>query len=383
MPIPIPNRDKFPQTRDYTYLNTAAEGLLSTDTQEALAEYVRAKARGSVNRPKLYEVEAATIDLATKFLGVPEGSVTFLANATEALNLLANSLDWREGDEVVITDLEFPSNVVTWLRLANKGVRLHVVNADGGLIRLDDITSRITSRTKLVSVSQVSYKSGTQLPYLKQLGEEAHRAGALFCVDATQALGRVPVGVDNVDYLVASSYKWLFTPHGLGITYCSPDLLERLTPATAGWYGVPDIFTPDRFERFEYKPGAARFAAGMPNFSSIYALRASLTYLSEIGVARLDDSLRPIVQKMRGGLADIGLKLLTPDDPAYHSGIVAFLHPQAAEIGEKLAEQDIIVWANDGRVRSAVHLYNEEFEVDRYLEAVAKIVERKPVSATS
>ena len=164
------------------------------------------------------------------------------------------------------------------------------------VIRLEDITSRLTARTKLVSVSQVSYKSGTQFPYLKELGAEAHKAGALFCVDATQALGRVPVGVDNVDYLVASSYKWLFTPHGLGITYCSPELLERLTPATAGWYGVPNIFTPDRFERFEYKPGAARFAAGMPNFSSIYALRTSLKYLTEIGVAHLDESLRVVFE---------------------------------------------------------------------------------------
>ena len=383
MPIPIPSKENFPQTREYTYLNTAAEGLLSTDTQQALADYVRAKAKGSINRPKLYEVEADTVDLVTEFLGAPQGSVTFLANATEGLNLLANSLDWQEGDEVVITDLEFPSNVITWLRLANKGVRLKVVDAVGGLIRLEDITSRFNSRTKLVSVSQVSYKSGTQLPYLAELGDEARRAGALFCVDATQALGRVPVGVDNVDFLVASSYKWLFTPHGLGITYCSPGLLERLTPATAGWYGVPNIFTPDRFERFEYKPGAARFAAGMPNFSSIYALRASFRYLSEIGVAHLDKSLRPIVQKMRSGLVDLGLELLTPEDPAYHSGIVSFLHPAAKQIGEELAEQDIIVWANDGRVRSAVHLYNEESEVDRYLEAVAGIMEENPLPAVS
>lgn len=376
MPISIPTKDKFPQTREYTYLNTAAEGLLSTDTQEALAEYTRAKSRGSINRPKLYEVEAETVGLATEFLGAPVGSVTFLANATEGLNLLANSSEWEEGDEVVITDLEFPSNVITWLRLKEKGVRLEVVEADRGMIRIEDITSRLTERTKLVSVSQVSYKSGTQLPYLAELGAEAHRAGALFAVDATQALGRVPVGVENVDFLVASSYKWLFTPHGLGITYCSPELLDRLTPATAGWYGVPNIFTPDRFESFEFKDGAARFAAGMPNFPTIYGLRASLKYLLEIGVGHLDASLAPLVQKMRSGLVDLGLNLLTPDDPAYQSGIVAFLHPAAQEIGSELASQDVIVWANDGRVRSAIHLYNDEAEVDRYIAAVGGILER-------
>ena len=376
MPISIPTKDKFPQTREYTYLNTAAEGLLSTDTQEALTEYTRAKARGSVNRPKLYEVEAETVGLATEFLGAPDGSVTFLANATEGLNLLANSLAWEEGDEVVITDLEFPSNVITWLRLKEKGVRLEVVEADRGMIRLEDITSRITERTKLVSVSQVSYKSGTQLPYLAELGAETHRAGALFTVDATQALGRVPVGVENVDFLVASSYKWLFTPHGLGITYCAPELLDKLSPATAGWYGVPNIFTPDRFEHFEFKEGAARFAAGMPNFPTIYGLRASLKYLLEIGVSHLDASLAPLVGKMRSGLVDLGLELLTPEEQAYQSGIVAFLHPKAQEIGSALADRDVVVWANDGRVRSAIHLYNDESEVDRYLSSVAEILEK-------
>ncbi len=376
MTVSIPIKDKFPQTRDYIYLNTAAEGLLSTDSQEALLEYARAKAKGSINRPKIYQMEAETVGLATSFLSAPKDSVTFLANATEGLNLLANSMDWAQGDEVVITDLEFPPNVITWLRLRERGVRLEVVKSAGGMIRLEDITSRIAPRTKLVSVSQVSYKSGTQLPYLKELGDEVHQAGAVFAVDATQALGRVPVGVENVDFLVASSYKWLFTPHGLGITYCSPQLLERLTPATAGWYSVPNIFTPDRFERFAFKEGAARFVSGMPNFSSIYALRSSLEYLLEIGVAHLDESLAPLVQKMRTGLAGLGLELLTPEDPAYHSGIVSFVHPAAKEIGTALAGQDIIVWANDGRVRSAIHLYNDESEVDRYVMAVGRILNK-------
>lgn len=376
MTVSIPTKDKFPQTREYTYLNTAAEGILSTDSQEALLEYARAKAKGSVNRPKLYQMEAETVGLTASLLNAPKDSVAFLANATEGLNLLANSMDWAQGDEVVITDLEFPSNVITWLRLGERGVRLEIVEAAGGMIRLEDIASRITPRTKLVSVSQVSYKSGTQLPYLKKLGDEVHQAGAVFAVDATQALGRVPVGVENVDFLVASSYKWLFTPHGLGITYCSPQLLERLTPATAGWYGVPNIFTPDRFERFTFKEGAARFVSGMPNFSSIYALRASLKYLLEVGVGHLDESLAPLVQKMRTGLVDLGLELLTPEDPAYQSGIVSFLHPAAHEIGAALATQDIIVWANDGRVRSAIHLYNDESEVDRYVLAVGGILDQ-------
>ncbi len=370
----VPNKEKFPLTRECTYLNTAAEGLLSTDCQEALAAYVRDKSRGSLGRPALYAKERDTVALTAKLLGTSPDSVAFLANATEGVNLLVNSLEWREGDEVLITDLEFPSNVLPWLRLKDRGVTVRVLRSEAGVLRLEDFTAQLSPATKVVSVSLVSYKSGTRLPFVGQLAGEAHRAGAILCLDATQAMGRVPVPLEGVDYMVASSYKWLFTPHGLGITYCAPGLLERIQPATAGWYGVPNIFTPDRFERFEYKLGAARLCSGMPNFPSIFALNASLRYLLDIGVDRLDEALRPIVGRMRDGLADLGLELLTPADPAFQAGIVAFAHPDATGIGPALAEHNIVVWANDGRVRAAIHLYNEPAEVDRYLTTLERVI---------
>ena len=372
----IPNKEKFPQTREFTYLNTAAEGLLSTDCENALATYVRHKSTGSLGRPAVYAMEHETVALTADLLGVSPDSVVFLANATEGVNLLANSLDWVEGDEVLITDLEFPSNVLPWLRLKDQGVDVRVVRSEAGALSLEDFTSQLSASTKVVSVSLVSYKSGTRIPFINRLAEEAHRAGAILCLDATQGLGRVPVPLNGVDYMVASSYKWLFTPHGLGITYCAPSLLERMRPATAGWYGVPNIFTPDRFERFEYKPGAARLASGMPNFPSIFALRASVTYLLEIGVERIEEALRPMVTRMRDGLANLGLELLTPADPDFQAGIVSFAHPDATRIGPALAEDGIIVWANDGRVRSALHIYNEPEEVERYLTAVERLIKQ-------
>ncbi len=100
----------------------------------------------------------------------------------------------------------------------------------------------MSSRTRLVSVSAVSYKTGTRVPFLAELAGVAHRHGAYFCVDATQALGRVPVPLDGVDFLVSSSYKWLLGTHGLGITYIAPALRERLEPGTAGWFSLDAIF---------------------------------------------------------------------------------------------------------------------------------------------
>jgi len=297
-----------------------------------------------------------------------------LANTSDALNLLANSLLWESGDEVLITDLEFPSNVLAWLRLKRFGVRVEVIRAENGIVRLEDFTGRLSRRTRVVSVSQVSYKTGTQLPFLPALAQEVHRAGGLFCVDATQALGRVPVAVDGADYLAASSYKWLLGTHGVGVVYLAPSLRERLEPGAAGWYSVDDLFRPDRFETFTYKQGAGRLQSGMPNFPAYFALRAGLECLLAAGIERLDRELRPVVAELREGLESLGLPLLTPAGPEYASGIVSFAHNRGEEIAATLAQRDVVVWGGDGRVRVSVHLYNDAEDIQRCLTALKEVM---------
>jgi cysteine desulfurase/selenocysteine lyase len=363
----------FPRSREVAYLDTAAEGLPPQSTQEAFARYYEAKATGTPGRRRLFAEESEVQQLAGRLLGTRGDRVALLSSASEGLNRLAASIAWQPGDEVLIDDLEFPSNVVVWLPLRDRGVVLRVVPSRDGVLCPEDFTARIGPRTRVVSVSQVSYKTGTQLPFLSELSREARRAGALFCVDATQALGRVPVGVTGVDYLVASSYKWLLGVHGLGIVYLSPELEERLTPAAVGWYSIRDLFTPERFETFSYKSGAARLLLGMPNFPAVYALREGLEYLLAVGVERIESALRPLVRKLRSGLEDRGFALLTPAGPEFASGILSFAQADAENTGAKLEREGVIVWAGDGRVRMSVHLYNDESDIDRLFGALDRV----------
>ncbi|HWQ53012.1 MAG TPA: aminotransferase class V-fold PLP-dependent enzyme [Bryobacteraceae bacterium] len=367
----------FPQAEAVAYLDTAAEGLPFPGCEEALACYCRDKSLGTPGRARMQETEDEARALAASLLGAEPQNVALVASASEGLNLLANSLPWQSGDEVVLTDLEFPSNVLAWLRLRDRGVHLRLVETKRGTVSPAEFAQAITPHTRMVTVSQVSYKSGTQIRFLPALAELAHRVGACLCVDATQALGRVPVSVDGVNYLVASSYKWLLAHHGVAVVYISPALRDRLAPGAVGWYSVHDIFTPDRFTRFELRPGAEALVCGMPNFPSIYSLRASLRYLLEIGPARIDAALAPLVRKLREGLCALGLELLTPAAPEFASGIVSFEHPASEEIGAALAAQGVVVWAGDGRVRASVHLYNRESDIDRYLTVLASILESR------
>jgi selenocysteine lyase/cysteine desulfurase len=369
-----PYKPLFPRAQQVTYLDTAAEGLPPLAADDALEAYWREKSLGTPGRRRLYEEQQQAECAAAKLLGVAPGDVALLANASEALNLLANSLAWQAGDEVLLTDLEFPSNVLVWLRLKRLGVRVHVISSRGGVVALEDFTSRLSRRTRVVSVSQVSYKTGTRLPFLRDLAAESHRAGALFCVDATQALGRVPAPVQGVDYLVASSYKWLLGTHGLGVVYLSPRLREILQPATAGWYSVEEIFRPDRFETFTPKPGAGRLQPGMPNFPACFTLRAGIECLLSVGVEHLHQELGPVMARLRQGLEDLGLPLLTPAQPEYASGIVSFAHADAKHVAAALERENVIVWGGDGRVRLSAHLYNDHEDASRCLAALKAVL---------
>ena len=363
------NKTRFPGTQDVTYLDTAAEGLPPCSFSDALQAYARDKNLGTPGRQRLHEVEREVIGSAGRLLGTSPEDIVLLSSASEGLNLLANSPHWRPG-EVLISDLEFPSNVVPWLRLRPQVVSLNVIPTERGSIRIEDYLSRMTAATRLVSVSQVSYKSGTQIPFLRELSQEVHRRGALLCVDATQALGRVPVSVEGIDFLVSSSYKWLLGSHGLAVVYVAPALREHLTASTAGWYSIQDLFTPDRFESFSHKHGAAALATGMPNFPAIYALREGLNTILMEGPDRIHAALRPLVQYLRQGLEDRGFDLLTPADPQFASGIVSFAHENPKWLGAQLARQGVVVWTGDGRVRVSIHLYNDRSDVDRFFAAL-------------
>jgi selenocysteine lyase/cysteine desulfurase len=371
--LQVMNKQLFPLASEVCYLDTAAEGLPPLTSRAALMSYWQEKSRGTPGRTRLFEEQVDTEHAVAKLLGTSADNVALLASASEALNLLANSIDWRPGDEVLISDLEFPSNVVVWLRLKQIGVRLVVIPTQGGILRLEDWTSRLSRRTRVVSASQVSYKTGTQIPFMSALAEEAHRAGALFCVDATQALGRVPVSVQGIDYLVASSYKWLLGIHGLGVVYMSPDMREQLQPGTAGWYSVENLFHPRRFETFTPKRCAGQLQSGMPNFPALFALKTGIDCLLSVGVERLDRELRPLVKRLRDGLAEQGLALLTPAAPEFASGIVSFACDEPEEKAAWLADQNVIVWGGDGRIRISLHVYNDQADVDRCLNAIATI----------
>jgi cysteine desulfurase/selenocysteine lyase len=375
-------KSMFPRAAEVAYLDSAAEGLPLPSGEEALQLYFALKSKGSPGRKQLHEEERAACRALARLLNGREEDIALVASVSDALNIFANSLEWRDGDEVVVSDMEFPSGVLCWLRLERLGVRLRVVPTRRGMISLDDFSRVIGPSTRVVCASHVSYKTGTCIPFLADLGRLAHRHGALLAVDATQSLGRVPVCLDEVDFLVASSYKWLLGVHGLGVAWLSGAARDRLSPGALGWYSLDKLFTPDRFTSYHAKAGTRWMMCGMPVLPSICVMRRCAEFLLETGVAKIERELRPVVEALRSGLVKLGRDVLTPPGPEYASGIVSFAHPECERIGAALEREGVIVWSGDGRVRASVHLYNDGGDVDRLLRVLAGLTREEAACTT-
>jgi selenocysteine lyase/cysteine desulfurase len=359
-------RRDFPSLEGVTYLNTAAEGIPPLAVGEALAQYFRDKQRGMEGRDAHFAELLAAKTLVAEFYGLTAEEIAICSCSSEAFNLAALALRLRDGDEVVINDLDFPAGATPWLQ-ADCPATVKLWRAREGALRVEDLVPLLSSKTRLVTTSLVSFFNGFRLP-LAPVAEAVRRnSPALFAVDVTQALGRIPLDLRDVDLIVSSTHKWILASHGGGLVGVPKARAAEWQVPAGGWYHLQDAFGPERFEKAVSQHGAAGFAVGMPNFPAIYAIRAGLAYLRDVGVEAIDKVTRPLVLDCLERIARLPVELLTPRDPECVAGIIAFRHPQAEALHGRLRKKNIHVMHHAGRLRIALHGYNTRADVDLLL----------------
>jgi selenocysteine lyase/cysteine desulfurase len=362
-----PSRQKdFPSLAGRTYLNTAAEGVPPLPVQEALNQYFRDKQLGMDGRDAHFVQWEAAKALVAEFYGLSAAEVGICSCSSEAYNLAAMALRLKAGDEVVINELDFPAGATPWLQ-ADCPATVKVWRAKQGALRIEDLVPLLGPKTRLVTVSLVSFFNGFMLRLDELLAAVRRHSPALVAVDATQALGRIPLDLAGVDLIVSSTHKWILASHGGGLVGVPKARAGDWTAPAGGWFNLEDAFGPARFERAVSRAGAASFTVGMPNFPAVYAIRAALDYIRGVGVAAIDRAARPLVLACLEGLCQLPVELLTPNEPEHVAGILAFRHPQAEALHRHLHAQNIHVMSHAGRLRIALHGYNTMGDVERLL----------------
>jgi cysteine desulfurase / selenocysteine lyase len=334
----------------------------------------------------------AARDKVAAFIGAPSrDEVIFTKNASEALNLVANTLAWARGDlevgpgdEVLITQMEHHSNIVPWQLLTErKGATLRWFGiTEDGRLDLSGIDDLITERTKVVSLTWVSNMLGTVNP-VAEIAARAHAVGALVVLDASQAVPQLPVDVaaSGADLVAFTGHKCV-GPTGIGVLWGRREVLDGLPPFLGGGEMIETV----RMEGSTYAPIPHKFEAGTPPIVEAVGLGAAVDYLAHIGMEAVHAHEQAITAYALEGLATVsGLTVLGPLDAASRGGAIAFeldgVHPH--DVAQVLDSQGIAVRAGhhcakpaharfgvQSSTRMSSYLYTTPAEIDALVEGL-------------
>lgn len=369
-------RELMPITKKWAYFDHSAVGPLSGPAARLLADWaVEAAEEGDTRWPEWDRQIGRNRQTAAAMIGASTEEVALAHSTTEGINFVAEGLDWREGDNVVVLADEFPSNLFPWQHQASRGVETRLVPTDLGRIDVDALRDACDRRTRVVSLSWVGYAHGYR-QNLDRLAQLTHDAGALFFVDAIQALGVFPIDVSQtpVDFLAADGHKWMLGPEGAGVAFIRREHLERLRPLGVGWNSVEN---PADFGKSELriKATAARYEGGTPNTPGMLAFGESLRMLTAQPTADLAAAVLDITDYLCERLESIGVQVASrraaePDGHDSRSGIVAADVPEPVAARRRLLEAGVVTSVRGGRLRMAPHAYTSYDDVDRLIEAL-------------
>ncbi|MDX1588836.1 MAG: aminotransferase class V-fold PLP-dependent enzyme [Oleiphilaceae bacterium] len=370
---------EFPQSGDLCYLNHAAVAPWPRVARDAVMAFATENTlRGAADYPRWLKVEQSLRHNLAGMINAPSvADIALCKNTSEALSFVAMGLDWSPGDEVIITDQEFPSNRIVWEALADQGVVLRVAAiSDPGKTPEAAIEDVFSERTRLLSVSSVQYGTGLRIDS-RHLGELCRSRGVLFCLDAIQSLGAEALDVqsDQVDFAMADGHKWMLGPEGLALFYVRPEIREKLNIQEYGWHMVADR---GNYDRKDWQPAedASRFECGSPNMLAAHALEASTGLLLDTGLELVRQSIARRVDYLEQGLSRLaGFRAITGSDPARRLGIYTFAmdgHDSKA-LHKQLMQRGVICASRGGGVRFSPHYYTPFRVLDQAIDQVREI----------
>ena len=366
-------REQFPVTKNKVFLNHAAQSPLPRPVVEAVNKYAREFS--SSGKTSIDCADGGKKHFA-RLIGAKAGEIALIENTSVGLNIAANLLDYPAGSKIVTTDLEYPSVVYPWLR-KRLGVNIEYVKSVDGKILLDDMEKAVDDKTVAVAISHVEYANGFRND-LRVLSDIVHEHGAYLVVDAIQSVGTMQVDVqrDDVDFLMASCYKWLFSPQGVGYMYFKDELIERFEPPFVGWASVkPETFeTADFYDiwNLNLSKNASRFEIGSPCTISLVGAKEAMKMLLEFGIENVRKRIMKLTDRVIKSAENLGLRLQTPKEKQCRSGIVNFIIGKPQKLVEKLEKKGIVVSARSNGLRVSPHFYNTEEEIDMLMEETAR-----------
>ena len=331
----------------------------------ALTQYAIDKSSGMPGRTAMEaQVNRAQTRIATSWGAAPD-EIGFVASVADGVAMVAESLVFEPGDNIVVDALEYPSIVAPFALQRHPQLEIRVARGTAP----DRHLPLVNASTRVIGASCVSYMTGERLD-LPLLRQAADRVGAMLVVDFTQAAGWLPIDAAVADFAFSACYKWLLGTTGAAIAYWNRTRQPDWVPSTAGWNSIATFSRPDWSSPINVKPGAARFTRGNPAHGPVYVLNSALDFLDQHDPALLRRHVSALTKALINRLRQAGIPLTTPADPARHGANICMDSSAAQTMCNELNDQNIYAWNGHGRLRFSFHGYNTTDDVTRIATAL-------------
>lgn len=378
------------------YLDNAATTQKPRQVVEAMTEEyynVNANVHRGVHflSQQATELHEASRETVRRFLNARSTSeIVFTRGTTESINLVASCFGqafMKEGDEVILSEMEHHSNIVSWQLLqARQGIRLRVVPiTDDGRLRMDEYEKLFNERTKIVSITHVSNVLGTINP-VRDIIRIAHEHGVPVLIDGAQSTPHMPIDVQELDcdFFAFSGHK-IYGPTGIGVLYGKENWLDRIPPYMGGGEMIKTV----SFERTTFNDLPFKFEAGTPDYVASTGLAKALDYVSSVGFEAIEAHERDLTAYALQRMSEIeGMRIFGPKDIEEHDAVISFLvgaihHLDmgtlldrlgiAIRTGHHCAEPLMHRLGIEGTCRASFALYNTREDVDAFVAGIQRI----------
>jgi cysteine desulfurase/selenocysteine lyase len=366
---------EFSLTSKGGYFNCAAQGPLPKFSAAAIRQGIADKENPWMMADRTYGDSRARKcrEVLSQLIGMNPRNVALASSTGWGVHVLLHGLDFKEGDEVLAFNGQFPSNIAPWEFLKSKGAKLIRMPSPGHIVDLKVFEKSFTKKTKLVSLEWVHFVSGERIP-LKEMIDISHKHGALVIVDITQGLGAIPFSMKEMgaDAIACSGYKWLLSPYGTGLFAVTDELLSRLKTPNTNWNWIKGIWNSGLVDYgSEMVDEASRYDIfSNTGFLNLDGMIASVNWLNTQDIQKHFEYTSGLARLIQEG---INKNKFTPmnTNPERQSQIASFVPKVDIEkLTQILREKEFVVTLRGGIMRVSPNIYNDEDQVEGFLNTV-------------
>ncbi len=360
-------QDEFPKLKEIAYLNSAATGIPPKGAIEKAQEYLLERMTRTITTSEVNEIYDSIRKNLGMLFNAPEDTFAIVNNTSDGLNKAATSINIKENEKIIISDQEFPANQKPWQLLSKRtGAKLVVIKSKNGAVPLDDLLAEIDEKTKIIALSHVEFSTGFR-NNMKKISKEAHKYDTYVIADIIQSAGSLKIDLKDldVDFATAATHKWLLGPLGLGFLYVNQRILDNVEPIHAGWHSVKNM-NDFSFRELEFRDDAGKFENGTKNIVGMIMFNESLKIINTLNIEKISKHNIDLAKYMRRQLKEMNIEVYEfPEEET--SSIVSIEIKDAEEKYKKIIAQNIVCALRLGRLRVAIHLYNDKNDIDKVL----------------